>query len=42
VGGILPVFDDRGLEFLYQEHTKEGRISRFNKFVKAGTDDEQE
>jgi hypothetical protein len=36
------VFDDRGLEFLYQEHTHDGRISRFNKFVKAATNDEQE
>jgi hypothetical protein len=36
------VFDDRGLEFLYQEHTHDGGISRFNKFVKAGTHDEQE
>jgi hypothetical protein len=36
------VFDDRGLEFLYQEHTHDGWISRFNKFVKAGTHDEQE
>jgi hypothetical protein len=34
------VFDDRGLEFLYQEHTADGHISRFNKFVRAGTDDE--
>ena len=36
------VFDDRGLEFLYQEHTQEGRLSRFNKFVKPGTEDEQD
>lgn len=27
------VFDDRDLEFLYQEHTQGGRPSRFNKFV---------
>ncbi len=34
------VFDDRELEFLYQEHTHDGEISRFNKFVHAGTDRE--
>jgi hypothetical protein len=27
------IFDDKGLAFLYQEKTKEGEISRFNKFV---------
>jgi hypothetical protein len=36
------VFDARGLEFLYQERTHDGEISRFNKFVKAGSDREQE
>jgi hypothetical protein len=36
------VFDERGLEFLYQEHTHDGHISRFNKFVHAGTDREQD
>jgi hypothetical protein len=36
------VFDERGLEFLYQEHTHDGHISRFNKFVYAGTDREQD
>jgi hypothetical protein len=36
------VFDERGLEFLYQEHTREGRLSRFNKFVKPGTEDERD
>jgi hypothetical protein len=36
------VFDERGLEFLYQEHTHDGHISRFNKFVYAGTDTEQD
>jgi len=30
------VFDERELEFLYQEHTQDGHISRFNKFVNAG------
>ena len=38
---FLRVFDERGLEFLYQEHTQDGHISRFNKFVHAGTDREQ-
>ena len=36
------VFDERGLEFLYQEHIHDGHISRFNKFVYAGTDNEQD
>jgi hypothetical protein len=36
------VFDARGLEFLYQERTHDGETSRFNKFVKAGSDREQE
>jgi hypothetical protein len=36
------VFDERGLEFLYQEHTHDGHISRFNKFVYEGTDSEQD
>jgi hypothetical protein len=36
------IFDDRDLEFLYQEHTHDGKISRFNKFVYAGGDREQE
>jgi hypothetical protein len=27
------VFDERGLEFLYQEQTQDGHISRFNKFI---------
>jgi hypothetical protein len=36
------VFDERGLELLYQEHTHDGHISRFNKFVYAGTDREQD
>jgi hypothetical protein len=35
------VFDERNLEFLYQERTESGKISRFNKFVKSGSEDEQ-
>jgi nitrogen fixation protein FixH len=34
------VFDERGLGFLYQEHTHDGHISRFNKFVHADSDEE--
>lgn len=34
------VLDERGLEFLYQEHTHAGKPSRFNKLVNAGSDDE--
>lgn len=26
-------FDEKGLEFLYQERTDSGEVSRFNKFV---------
>lgn len=36
------VFDERGLEFLYQGHTHDGHISRFNKFVYSDTDSEQD
>jgi hypothetical protein len=36
------VFDDRGLEFLYQERTRDGKISRFNRLVFAGTEREQD
>jgi hypothetical protein len=36
------VFDERGLEFLHQERTRDGKISRFNKFVHAGSDREQD
>lgn len=36
------VFDERGLEFLYTETTHDGKPSRFNKFVRTGTDDEQD
>lgn len=34
------VFDDRGLELLYQEHTHDGKPSRFNKLVRPGSDTE--
>ena len=36
------IFDDRNLEFLYQERTHDGHVSRFFKFVRAGSDDDQE
>jgi hypothetical protein len=36
------VFDDRGLEFLYQERTHDGKTSRYNKFVYPGSDREQD
>ncbi len=32
------VFDDRGLEFLYQETTKDGEQSNFNKLVDPSND----
>jgi hypothetical protein len=38
---FFKIFDDRGLEFLYQDRTADGKESRFNKFVKAGAEDEQ-
>jgi len=34
------VFDDREVEFLYQEYTQDGKPSRFSKFVKPGSDEE--
>jgi hypothetical protein len=34
---FFEVFDSRKLEFLFQEHTQGGRLSRFNKFVSPGT-----
>jgi hypothetical protein len=37
---FLQVFDDRELEFLYQEHTQDGKLSRFNKLVTPGSDEE--
>lgn len=30
---FFSIFDDRGLEFLYQDMTASGEESRFNKFV---------
>jgi hypothetical protein len=30
---FFKTFDDRGLAFVYQEHTSNGEVSRFNKFV---------
>jgi hypothetical protein len=36
------VFDDRGLEFLYQEQTHDGKISHFNKFLKSGSEEAQD
>lgn len=37
---FFQVFDDRDLEFLHQDHTHDGKIGRFNKFVHAGSDRE--
>ncbi len=34
---FFEVFDNRDLEFLYQEHTQDGKPSRFNKFVSRGS-----
>jgi hypothetical protein len=31
---FFKTFDDRGLAFVYQEHTSDGSESRFNKFVR--------
>jgi hypothetical protein len=31
-------FDDRGLAFVYQEHTSDGEVSRFNKFVRRDSE----
>jgi hypothetical protein len=36
---FFKIFDDRDLEFLYQEETEDGGVSRFNKFVRSGADD---
>ncbi len=33
------VFDDRGLDFLYQDKTEDGKQSRFVKFVESGAED---
>jgi hypothetical protein len=35
---FFEVFDDRDLEFLYQERTQGGKLSRFNKFVTRGSE----
>jgi hypothetical protein len=37
---FFEVFNERSLEFLYQEYTREGNLSRFNKFVKQGSEEE--
>jgi len=34
------VFDDRDLEFLYQDRTQDGGKSRFFKFVRSGEDED--
>lgn len=34
---FFEIFDDSELEFLYQEKTKDGGTSRFNKFVSKGS-----
>jgi hypothetical protein len=34
------VFDDRGIEFLYQDETQDGGKSRFFKFVRGGAEDQ--
>lgn len=35
---FFETFDDRGLAFLYQDKTKDGKESRFFKFVKREAD----
>src|SRR4051812_15597804 len=35
---FFETFDRSGLDFLYQEKTAEGGLSRFNKFVRQGED----
>ncbi len=30
---FFSIFDENGLRFLYQDETKDGKTSRFNKFV---------
>jgi hypothetical protein len=39
---FFSVFDDRGLEFLHQDRTHDGKTSRFNKFVRSGGDEEDD
>lgn len=34
------IFDSRDIEFLYQERTHDGKVSRFKKFVRVGGEDE--
>jgi hypothetical protein len=34
------IFDARDLQFLYQEKTRNGKTSRFNKFVGAGSNEQ--
>ena len=34
---FFKIFDSRKLEFLFQEHTQDGKLSRFNKFVSQGS-----
>jgi hypothetical protein len=34
---FFEVFDSRKIEFLFQERTQDGKLSRFNKFVSPGT-----
>ena len=35
---FVRILDTRGLEFLYQERTRDGKTSGFNKFVKRGAE----
>lgn len=37
---FFEIFDENDLEFLHQDKTAEGKPSRFNKFVAAGSDDD--
>jgi len=39
---FFEIFDENDLEFLHQDKTAEGKQSRFNKFVGAGSDDSEE
>jgi hypothetical protein len=34
--GFFRIFDENNLAFLYQDETKDGKTSRFNKFVERG------
>jgi hypothetical protein len=33
------IFDERQLEFVYQERTSDGQLSRFNKFIRRESSD---